>query len=138
MNLNLNTQIYKWNLYYKYYFENFLYYFSLNSIMENMAKVIFGSEASNNKESLLLSSGDLKKTNKRFYSTSEHSSLDNKIESKNTPTCEVSPTNLANVDITKDLKGVIDPWFITGFTDGEGCFNLSITKNKNLKSFINI
>ena len=24
------------------------------------------------------------------------------------------------------------PWFITGFTDGEGCFTLSVRKNSNL------
>ena len=27
----------------------------------------------------------------------------------------------------------INPWFITGFSDGEGCFHLSITKNQELK-----
>jgi hypothetical protein len=28
----------------------------------------------------------------------------------------------------------ISPWFITGFTDAEGCFRISIIKNKNYKS----
>ena len=27
----------------------------------------------------------------------------------------------------------LDPWFITGFTDAEGCFSLSIVRNKELK-----
>ena len=27
----------------------------------------------------------------------------------------------------------MSPWFFTGFTDGEGCFTVSITKNQNLK-----
>ena len=27
----------------------------------------------------------------------------------------------------------LDPWFVTGFTDGEGCFQLTITRNKNSK-----
>jgi hypothetical protein len=27
----------------------------------------------------------------------------------------------------------ISPWFITGFTDAEGCFRISIIKNKNYK-----
>jgi len=29
---------------------------------------------------------------------------------------------------------ILDPNFITGFTDGEGCFTLSITKSNQLKS----
>ena len=27
----------------------------------------------------------------------------------------------------------LDPWFVTGFSDGEGCFTCSITENKKLK-----
>jgi hypothetical protein len=27
----------------------------------------------------------------------------------------------------------IDPWFITGFTDAEGCFSLSVVRNKKSK-----
>ena len=30
-------------------------------------------------------------------------------------------------------KFPINPWFITGFIDGEGCFDVSITKNQELK-----
>ena len=26
-----------------------------------------------------------------------------------------------------------DPWWVTGFVDGEGCFYVSVTKNKNYK-----
>jgi len=32
------------------------------------------------------------------------------------------------------VSGAIDPWFITGFTDAEGCFNLSIVRNKKYKA----
>ena len=31
----------------------------------------------------------------------------------------------------------ISPWFIFGFTDGEGCFNISIQKNPNGKWYAN-
>jgi len=31
------------------------------------------------------------------------------------------------------VSGAIDPWFITGFTDAEGCFTLSVVRNKELK-----
>jgi len=27
----------------------------------------------------------------------------------------------------------LNPWSVTGFTDGEGCFNVSIAENKNFK-----
>ena len=27
----------------------------------------------------------------------------------------------------------LDPWFVSGFTDGDGCFRISITENKNYK-----
>jgi len=30
-------------------------------------------------------------------------------------------------------SGAIDPWFITGFTDAEGCFYLGIVRKKELK-----
>jgi hypothetical protein len=28
----------------------------------------------------------------------------------------------------------LDPWFITGFTDAEGCFTLSIVRNNKMKA----
>jgi hypothetical protein len=31
------------------------------------------------------------------------------------------------------VSGAIDPWFITGFTDAEGCFTLRIVRNKKMK-----
>lgn len=37
-------------------------------------------------------------------------------------------SNKSNID---DLK--IDPWFITGFTDGEGCFTCSVLKSSSYK-----
>ena len=27
----------------------------------------------------------------------------------------------------------MNPWFITGFTDGEGCFTIGVVKNKKYK-----
>lgn len=32
---------------------------------------------------------------------------------------------------TKINNDYLDPWFVTGFSDGEGCFNISITKSKS-------
>ena len=26
---------------------------------------------------------------------------------------------------------LLDPWFVTGFSDGEDCFNISITRSKS-------
>lgn len=37
-------------------------------------------------------------------------------------------SNKSNID---DLK--VDPWFITGFTDGEGCFTCSVLKSSSYK-----
>lgn len=33
-----------------------------------------------------------------------------------------------------NLKWDLKPWWITGFTDGEGCFSISIVRNKACKS----
>jgi hypothetical protein len=33
---------------------------------------------------------------------------------------------------TQNLGTTMNPWFITGFTDGEGCFRISLTKRDNL------
>jgi hypothetical protein len=32
------------------------------------------------------------------------------------------------------VSGVLNPWFLTGFTDAEACYRVSIIKNKNYKS----
>lgn len=29
---------------------------------------------------------------------------------------------------------LVDPWFITGFTDAEGCFHIGFNKNSELKT----
>jgi len=34
--------------------------------------------------------------------------------------------------ITINTRNPLDPWFVTGFTDGEGCFTLFLTNNSNL------
>lgn len=36
-------------------------------------------------------------------------------------------------DPTSEAKNKLNPWFVTGFTDGEGCFGLYIYKNTALK-----
>ena len=33
-----------------------------------------------------------------------------------------------------DILSSLDPWFITGFVDGEGCFTVSVSKKSKLKS----
>ena len=38
---------------------------------------------------------------------------------------------MKNKQMNKLIK--LDPWFITGFTDAEGCFSLSIVRNKEIK-----
>lgn len=43
-----------------------------------------------------------------------------------------SYTSLATLENLKP-SFKIDPWFLTGFTDAEGCFTLSIVRNKELK-----
>ena len=35
-------------------------------------------------------------------------------------------------------QGRLDPWWITGFVDGEGCFSISIFKNVTTKSGVQI
>lgn len=32
------------------------------------------------------------------------------------------------------ILSLLHPWFITGFVDGEGCFRISVLKNKELKT----
>jgi len=32
------------------------------------------------------------------------------------------------------VSGAIDPWFITGFTDAEGCFLVGVYRNKESKT----
>jgi hypothetical protein len=34
---------------------------------------------------------------------------------------------------SKSDNNKLHPWFITGFTDGEGCFSVYISKNNELK-----
>jgi hypothetical protein len=38
----------------------------------------------------------------------------------------------------ENQQGRLDPWWIVGFVDGEGCFSISIIKNKTTKSGIQI
>jgi len=42
-------------------------------------------------------------------------------------------TNSAITSCSYSPQQRLDPWAVTGFTDGEGCFILSITENENYK-----
>ncbi len=44
-----------------------------------------------------------------------------------------STQNLSNKDVTS-----LNPWFITGFIDAEGCFSLGISKHKSCKTGYNV
>lgn len=34
---------------------------------------------------------------------------------------------------SESVNNKLHPWFITGFTDGEGCFSVNVLKNNELK-----
>ena len=38
-----------------------------------------------------------------------------------------------NLSLTASTTTTMNPWFITGLIDGEGCFHVSVTENKNYK-----
>ena len=42
----------------------------------------------------------------------------------------ISSDNQTRAD---NQQGRLDPWYIVGFTDGEGCFSISIFKNKTTR-----
>jgi hypothetical protein len=43
-----------------------------------------------------------------------------------------APNNIANGNLRDNItQKTLNPWFITGFTDGEGYFSIGISKNKN-------
>uniref|UniRef100_UPI0030DF1BFC hypothetical protein n=1 Tax=Dematophora necatrix TaxID=2751867 RepID=UPI0030DF1BFC len=43
-----------------------------------------------------------------------------------------APHNIVNVNLSDNItQKTLNPWFITGFTDGEGYFSIGISKNKN-------
>lgn len=44
-------------------------------------------------------------------------------------------TNLSLLQLNNtSIKPMLNPWFVTGFTDAEGCFGLYLYKNTALKS----
>ena len=43
------------------------------------------------------------------------------------------PVDKINLALTSSAKEKINPWFVTGFVDGEGSFHVSVRKNKNYK-----
>ena len=43
------------------------------------------------------------------------------------------PVNKINLALTSSAKEKINPWFVTGFVDGEGSFHVSVRKNPNYK-----
>lgn len=36
-----------------------------------------------------------------------------------------------NDELTKQKKIILNPWWVTGFSDGEGCFHLSVRKTQS-------
>ena len=38
-----------------------------------------------------------------------------------------------NQSLADNQQGRLDPWYIVGFTDGEGCFSISIFRNKTTR-----
>jgi hypothetical protein len=51
---------------------------------------------------------------------------------KNTILCGVHIKRFLSSKVNSLL--VLDPYFVTGFVDGEGCFRISITKNQKYKT----
>jgi hypothetical protein len=51
------------------------------------------------------------------------------------PYLELTQQNSSNSSIAKSaqLKFVLDPWFITGFTAGDGCLGINIYKDNAYK-----
>ena len=51
---------------------------------------------------------------------------------------------MANIDSSDNRiradnqQGRLDPWWITGFVDGEGCFSISIFKNATTRAGVQI
>ena len=41
-----------------------------------------------------------------------------------------NPIGAGNQQETKDLETPLDPWWLVGFVDGEGCFSVAIHRNK--------
>lgn len=54
------------------------------------------------------------------------------VKQKNKSSAALQFSDLALKKNEEKQNAQFDPWFITGFFDGEGCFNVSITKNKKL------
>ena len=79
---------------------------------------LFGSTVSY-KQKLVVSSKFLKVFNPKVETKREYSTQASFLDS--------TPSNL-NLD-----NGSLSPGFITGFTDAEGCFSVSITKSNNTK-----
>lgn len=45
-----------------------------------------------------------------------------------------STRSLTTSSLPTSTAGALHPWFITGFTDAEGCFHVSIVDRPELKS----
>jgi hypothetical protein len=58
----------------------------------------------------------------RFVSRSFHSSIS-----------FFKDSNLSIQSNSTGSVSTIDPWFLTGFTDGDGCFSFSVLKATNYK-----
>ena len=40
-----------------------------------------------------------------------------------------SMSTLTSQEELEESKSILNPWFVTGFTDGDGCFTISLTKD---------
>jgi hypothetical protein len=64
---------------------------------------------------------------RQFYSIEPYLKLTQLIEP-----CSQNSSN-SSIAKSAQLKFVLDPWFITGFTDGDGCLGINIYKNNAYK-----
>lgn len=53
-----------------------------------------------------------------------------------TPLSSIIPHQILRYSIDHNKIHHISPWFITGFTDAEGCFNVGLQKNPNGKFYV--
>ena len=66
-----------------------------------------------------------------MYTKNFYDSPLNGLNSLKVNTRRYYTTSSDNKHKIDDLQ--IDPWFITGFTDGEGCFSCSVLKSSSKK-----
>ena len=86
--------------------QNIIVYINVHSLKKRILQ--------DNKGFIITMKGTYEKSFERFNST--------KVQNSSIPSLSSKPN-----------KFKMHPWFVTGFTDGEGCFHISITKDKGKK-----